>query len=152
MNAVASSDPSSAAVPRLEGLIRFPTGLLGFPDVSQYRLLQGPGAGLYWLSGTEPGDPSFLLSDPFVYFGGLSLDLPPASVDQLEANEASDVAVLAVTVPDTDTGTWTANLQGPVVVNVSKGLGAQIVLPDQSLGVRRAFRPNPELVGSADSR
>lgn len=140
LTAVASGSASAAAL-RRDGVIHFPKGLLGFPHVSQYRLAEGPGAGLYWLSGTDPGAPSFLLSDPFVYFQDLSLELTSTHVDQIEAGDSSDVAVLAVTVPNRDTGTWTANLQGPVVVNVAKGLGAQVILPDQSLGVRREFRP-----------
>ncbi|MEQ1856602.1 MAG: flagellar assembly protein FliW [Longimicrobiales bacterium] len=124
-----------------DGVVRFPHGLLGFPDVNEYRLTEGPGAGLFWLSGLTPGAPSFLLTDPFVYFDDLSLDLTASHVDEIEADAPTDVAVLAVTVPDRVTGTWTANLQGPVVINVAKGLGAQVVLPDASLGLKRPFRP-----------
>jgi flagellar assembly factor FliW len=124
-----------------EGVIRFPTGLLGFPHVREYRLSEGPGTGLFWLSGAEADSPCFLLSDPFVYFDGLSLDLSPAQAEQIGAQDSGKVAVLAVTVPNVETGAWTANLQGPVVINVERALGAQLVLADQSLGVRRTFRP-----------
>ena len=51
------------------------------------------------------------------------------------------MAVLAVTVPSANTEPWTANLQGPVVINVERCVGAQVVLADRSLGVRRSFRP-----------
>jgi len=125
----------------VDGLIRFPYGLLGFPDVKEYRLSPGPGRGLFWLSGEEPGSPSFLLSDPFVYFEGLSLDLSSTQTREIGADDSAQVAVLAVTVPNAETGPWTANLQGPVVINVEKAVGAQLVLADQSLGIRREFEP-----------
>ncbi len=124
-----------------DGVVRFPHGLLGFPDVCEYRLSEGPGTGLFWLSGLKPGAPSFLLSDPVLYFGDLSLELSNSHVDEIEAAAPSEVAVLAVTTPNRETGTWTANLQGPVVINVAKGLGTQVVLADQSLGVKRPFKP-----------
>ncbi len=134
--------------PRLErdtptrGKIRFPRGLLGFPDVTEYRLVQGPADGLFWLVAEASDAPRFLLSDPFVFFEGLGLDVSPAQARQIEAHDAADVAVLAITVPDVETGVWTANLQGPVVINVHKALGAQLVLSDQSLGVKRPFSPS----------
>ncbi len=122
-------------------IIRFPGGLLGFPSVTEYRLSEGPGAGLFWLSGQGTESPCFLLSDPFHYFDGLNLDLSPAQTEQIDAQETGQVAVLAVTVPSS-AESWTANLQGPVVINVERSLGAQVVLADQSLGVRREFRPD----------
>jgi len=133
--------PPQTAQARAHGVVHFPQGLLGFPDVHDYRLSDGPSAGLFWLSGLDPGSPRFLLTDPFVHFDGLSLDLGPTHVDQIEADASTQVAVLAVTVPNRESGTWTANLQGPVVINVAKALGAQIILADQSLGVKRPFRP-----------
>ena len=124
-----------------QGLIKFPAGLLGFPSITEYRLSEGPGKGLFWLSGDEPDSPCFLLTDPFRYFEGLSLDLSPAQTKQIGADESDQVAVLAVTVPSANTAPWTANLQGPVVINVERCVGAQVILADRSLGVRRSFRP-----------
>jgi flagellar assembly factor FliW len=123
------------------GTIRFPSGLLGFPEVTEYQLSEGPGVGLFWLDGEGPDSPSFLLSDPFVYFDGLNLDFSPVQTEQIEAHESSQVAVLAITVPNGETKQWTANLQGPILINLERALAAQVVMTDPSLGVRRSFRP-----------
>jgi flagellar assembly factor FliW len=140
-----ASDRPTQPPPPTDAIVRFPHGLLGFPGFNLYRLSTGPRAGLFWLSGLGAGAPSFLLTDPFRYFDGLCLDLSVAHVEEVEAGAPSDVAVLAVTVPNREPGSWTANLQGPVVINVAKGLGAQVVLPDPSLGVKRPFRPDAPL-------
>lgn len=122
--------------------IRFPGGLLGFPAFVEYQLAEGPGAGLFWLV-SETGGPTFLLSDPFRNFDGYSLDLTPDQAARIEAEELDSVAVLAITVPH-DGEPWTANLQGPIVINVEKRIGAQLVLPGVEQGVRVPFVPNLE--------
>ena len=121
--------------------IRFSEGLVGFPEPREYRLIESTTTGLYWLQGGTPSAPSFMLCDPFVYFEGYSFDLTPEQANRIGVDEPSQVGVLTISVPDTDTGVWTANLQGPVVLNVQQALGAQMVLSDHSLGVRRPFRP-----------
>ena len=61
-----------------DGRIRFPCGLLGFPETQEYHLAAGPAEGLFWLLAGDGEGPSFLLSDPFVFFDGYTLDLTPA--------------------------------------------------------------------------
>lgn len=133
-----SQTTDSDALP--EDLIRFPGGLLGFPAFVEYRLAEGPGQGLFWLIAEGEG-PTFLLSDPFRHFEGYALELTPAQATRIEADERDEVAVLAITVPQ-DEGPWTANLQGPIVVNATKRIGSQLVLPGSDRGVRAPFVPN----------
>lgn len=120
--------------------IHFPDGLLGFPATRDYVLVDGPSPGLLWLVGDGEQAPRFLLSDPFEFFEGYCLDLTPEQASRVEAEESSTIAVLAITIPSSE-APWTANLQGPIVVNVDKGIGAQIVLPGSQPGVRQPFEP-----------
>jgi flagellar assembly factor FliW len=121
--------------------IRFPDGLLGFPDTTAYRLADGPSEGLYWLVGLDSSDPTFLVGDPFVFFDGYRVELSQDQAQRVSADELSQIAVLAITVPGTGEDPWTANTQGPIVINVEKSLGVQLVLTDQNDGLRRPFRP-----------
>jgi flagellar assembly factor FliW len=129
------------------GVIEFPEGLLGFPETTRYQLAVGPGAGLFWLLGLGPGDPSFLMSDPFTFFDGYSVELTPQHTALIEATDETDVAVLAIAVPGQGGSSWTANTQGPVVINVAKGLGAQLVLTDRADALRRPFQPTMSTAG-----
>lgn len=137
------TEPSAAATSapkvELDTVIHFPDGLLGFPDELDYRLTQGPAAGLYWLL-PAVGPARFLLSDPFRFFAEYSLDLTPEQAVRVDADVPSDIAVLAITIPHRD-GPWTANLQGPLVINARKGVGAQLVLAGSGPGVREPFVP-----------
>jgi len=119
--------------------ITFQGGLLGFPDFVEYSLAEGPGAGLFWLI-SEDGGPNFLVSDPFTYIDGYSLDLSPEQAARIEADALGEVAVLAISVPHKEEP-WTANLQGPIVINAARRVGAQLVLPGNDRGVRVPFVP-----------
>ena len=133
-------DTSTSAATLRAVTIHFPGGLLGFPEIHDYVLLDGPSEGLFWLVGDGEQAPRFLLNDPFVFFEGYSLELSPEQTGLIEVEESSTVAVLAITIPSSD-APWTANLQGPVVINVEKAIGAQIVLPGSQPGVRQPFQP-----------
>ena len=91
--------------------------------------------------GAEPDDPTFLVGDPFCFFDGFSVELSKDQQARIGADAETEVAVLAITVPGANGATWTANTQGPIVINVEKGLGAQLVLTDQSEALRRPFHP-----------
>ncbi len=121
--------------------VRFPEGLLGFPDASHFDLMEGPGSGLFLLAGVEPTSPTLVLADPFAYFDGYEVELAPRYRELVQASHESQIGILAITVPDLETGRWTANLQGPVVVNVTRALAAQVVLTGSSWSVRQPFSP-----------
>lgn len=122
--------------------IRFPRGLLGFPDARLYTLESADVPGFYWLRSTEHAPLAFVLVDPFQVIEDYSVDLPAQDADALGVKEPSDVAVLAIaTVPREAGERWTANLQGPVAINFKAGLGLQFVRGDAA-GVRTPFRPH----------
>ena len=125
----------------MDGIIRFPEGLLGFPETTEYRLVDGPGDGLFWLVAADGVGPSFLLSDPFLFFDEYSLVLNGAQSERIGAATPTDVAVLAITVPGPEGEAWPANLRGPVVINVVESVGAQLVLTDETADLRKPFVP-----------
>jgi flagellar assembly factor FliW len=127
-------------LPDWELPVSFDRGLLGFPTVREYRLRRGPGEDLFWLEAAA-GFPRFLLADPFPYFEDFPLRLLCEQLGELGDAEPESIAVLAVTVPAKPPAAWTANLQGPVVIDTRTLKAAQIVLSDPSIGVRRPFKP-----------
>jgi len=135
--------PSAPADARRTEL-RLPKGLLGFPHATAFSLMGSVLPGVFLLNGVDPGSPRFVLADPFMYFDRYEVDLPEADLGAIHANASSDICILTVAVPDFRSGRWTANLQGPLAINVQEGLGIQIVLPSGSWGVRHPFLPGGE--------
>ena len=126
-------------------VVEFPDGLLGFPETREYVLVPAGRKGTYWLQSVEHTSLIFLLVDPFLYFEDYEVELSAGEVRSLNAEAQSDVAVLTiVTLPGDDGEDPTANLQGPLALNLTTGLGRQVILRRPGLGVRRAFRLEDE--------
>lgn len=121
-------------------ILRFPDGLLGFPDCREFVLVAAAREGTYWLQSSEHASLIFLVVDPFEHFPEYAVDLSSTEVASLEAESHLDLVILTVVTlgngPDSD---CTANLQGPLVLNLGRGIGRQIVLRSDA-GVRRAIQ------------
>jgi len=117
--------------------ITFRHGVFGFPDCHRFVLLRTERDGFYWLQSLEHDELAFLLADPFVFFDDYVVELNDAEAEELEPGDGSELAVLTiVTLSRSADEPCTANLQGPLVLNLERGLGRQIVLTDANYGVR----------------
>ena len=135
--------PSDVLGPLIVGhaeLLQFPQGLYGFPECRTWVLVPTKREGLFWLQSTEHAPLAFLLVDPFTHFPGYAVDLSAADLTRVGTSEPSEIVVLAVvTVGSRDGSPPTANLQGPVVLNMRARQGCQIVLATEGYGVREPF-------------
>ena len=120
-------------------VLTFPKGLLGFPECRDFVLLPSEREHVYWLQSVQYSSLAFLLIDPFVFFEGYTVDL--ATTELMRRPDGPDeITLLAiVTLPHTREERPTANLQGPVVIDVRLGQGQQLVIADSSYGIREAF-------------
>lgn len=131
-------------------LLHFPQGLYGFPECQSWVLVPTKREGLLWLQSADHAPLAFLLVDPFLHFPGYAVELSPAELARVGTSEPSEILVLAiVTVGSRDGTPPTANLQGPVVVNLCARQGFQIVLSVEGYGVREPFSIEPETASSA---
>jgi flagellar assembly factor FliW len=124
-----------------EDRIDFPQGLIGFPACHRFVLVRAERDGLFWLQSAEHGSLTFLLVDPFLFFPGYEVEVPPPDLAELGAGEEGDVAVLAiVTLPRGPGELPTANLQGPLVLNLRTRRAKQVALGEEGpFGVRSPF-------------
>jgi flagellar assembly factor FliW len=146
---VASDVLGPLTVARAE-LLHFPQGLYGFPECRAWVLIPTKREGLFWLQSAEHAPLAFLVVDPFTHFPGFAVDLSAADLARVGTTEPSEIVVLAiVTVGSRDGSPPTANLQGPVVLNMGARHGFQVVLSVEGYGVREPFALEPETATSA---
>jgi flagellar assembly factor FliW len=126
-------------LPRHE-LLRFAQGLLGFPECQSFALLRSEREGLYWLQSADYPTLAFLLVDPFLHFPSYKVDLGAAELARVGTSEPADLLVLSiVTLANEREAPCTANLKGPVVINLRDRKAAQVVLADDAFDVREPF-------------
>jgi flagellar assembly factor FliW len=146
MAVVAPACEPSTVVTRLFGtinvqeeqLLDFRDGLFGFSLCRRWLLIEGKKPGTAWLQSADHGALAFMLIDPFMAYEGYTAHLGATEIQQLEAEDPSQIAVFAiVTLPSSDAPEPTANLRGPVVINVRARLGVQLVAGEGTWGVRQ---------------
>ncbi|AKM20409.1 flagellar assembly protein FliW [Geobacillus sp. G4] len=125
-----------------EDIIHFPHGLPGFADEKRFVLLPLADTPFVILQSVEIPALGFVLIEPFSYFPSYEFELDEATVEQLNIESERDVAVYVIlTVADPFHET-TANLQAPVVINVHKRLGKQVILTNPPYQTKHRLFPD----------
>ncbi len=111
-------------------LITFPAGLLGFAAYKTYALLQPNETGaFYWLQSLEAPELAFVVTDPAQWVRDYQVPVRREQMDQLGVESLDDAQVFVI-VNKYDQS-LTANLQGPLVINVANRRGMQLVLAEK---------------------
>lgn len=129
--------PTAAAGADIDGVLVFDRGIYGFPDARGFTLSATSRKGLYWLQSTEYDALCLVLADPFLFFKGYAVELSDIDAAHLGATSQEDVVILVtVTLSDTPGRASTANLQGPIAINLRTRRGRQIIMNEGGFGVR----------------
>lgn len=111
-------------------IITFPTGLLGFSSYRRFVLLQPDDDGVFfWLQSIEAPDLAFVVTDPALWVEGYEATIRREQMEALALEKLEDAQVFVIV--NKYGSSLTANLQGPLVVNVHSRNGMQLVLADK---------------------
>jgi len=120
-----------------EAVLTFPQGLLGFGEAQRFCLLPyAPSHVLRWLQSVDDPTLAFLTVEPHQFFPSYEIVLSDADKRSLELDRSGDAAVLALLTISRDQEAVTADLAGPIVVNIRNRRGRQIVVDDPRYGTR----------------
>jgi flagellar assembly factor FliW len=116
----------------------FPTPLWGFPEHAEFALLPAARDGLWWMQSTHDASLIFLLADPFTLDTLYGIDLGESERAALDIQQPSDAfGLVMITLPADGEDGATANFRAPIVFNVGKGTGMQVVSRDDTHALRR---------------
>lgn len=117
-----------------ERIVTFPEGILGFRDFKRYFFHQpSPEAALFWMQSVDLPALAFVVTDPRIFKPDYRVNVTAAQLEPLEIKDPARAVVWVIlTIPE-DPTKMTANLQGPIVVNAQKRLGAQIVVGEEGV-------------------
>jgi flagellar assembly factor FliW len=124
-------------------VLRFPQGLIGFPDMARFFLYaQQEVAPLAWLHSLDDANLAFLVVDPFAFFPDYEVRVKlPASLRR-QMGESADLRVLCIVTINADFARSTVNLLGPLVLNARTRNGWQVILEDEELSTRHYLFPD----------
>jgi len=111
-------------------IIHFPAGLLGFSSYKNYALLQPDDDGVFfWLQSVESPDLAFVVSDPSMWVEDYEATIRREQMRELGLSSIDDAQVFVI-VNKYDQS-LTANLQGPLVINLRNQQAMQLVLAEK---------------------
>jgi flagellar assembly factor FliW len=125
-------------VPRSE-VITFPEGLVGFAPVKEYVIMQNPSGGPFqWLQAASIPSLAFVICDPRVFKSDYRISVRKEDLAGIGIEDVSDgvVTVIVVIPRGGSFKEMTANLKGPIIINLSARLAKQIVLVGDEYGLK----------------
>lgn len=117
-------------------VLQFPEGIPGFPQCRRFTLLGEPGGLFLWLQSVDDPEVVLPVADPFALIQGYEVPLDSEDVELLGVHSSQEVAVLVVVTVRADPLQATTNLAAPILVNTTRRMARQKLLPDGRYSVR----------------
>jgi len=131
-------------------VVLFEEGLVGFPDHRRFLLLcHKPDSPFRWLQSLDEPQLAFLVTDPCSWV--------PAYAPKIDDDEAIRLGIVpnaprivfvTVTIPPGQPNEMTINLAGPIVVDLERRIGIQLVLGDETYTTKHRVFPQAERVSA----
>lgn len=141
------SSPTQTAVAPVTAAVDVPelvfaSGLPGFPGERRFALVRwGAFEGPYSLMvDLERPDVRFLVMPPYVFFPDYVVDLDDAIAAKIHLERPEDCLLLVIVTLGNRPEDATANLLGPVVINLQTREGVQAVLAESGHSTRVPLR------------
>lgn len=115
-----------------ENIIKFQDGIPGFEDEKEFIIIlnedeENP---FHFLQSVKNPQLSFVITNPFEIFSDYDILLPEIAINKLKIEKQEEVAIYSMVVIPEDVMKMTTNLLGPIIVNIDKKLGKQVILDD----------------------
>jgi flagellar assembly factor FliW len=109
-----------------EKIINFPEGLVGFPRLKRFIVIDHKDTLIKWLQSIDDPDMAFIVASPDIMTGEYSINLDSTVRKYLQLENDNDLVILLILRVEGEE--VIANFQGPLIINAQNMRGAQIVL------------------------
>jgi flagellar assembly factor FliW len=115
-------------------IITMPKGLPGFSDLKRFIILDHDDIRpFHSLQCVDDNDLAFIIMDPFLFMTDYSVDIEPYMKEMEWGDDEAEDLYLYVIINATnpDPRHITANLIGPLLINIKRNLGVQMMVNDR---------------------
>jgi len=126
--------------------LTFPTGLVGFPAVQEFVVLDVAEDCQYqWFQAIKEPDLALVIIDVHLLDPEFKAEVSDEGLAELEITQTDPILIMAVvTVPSGEPEHATANLRAPLVVNLRTRKGKQLIL-HESIPLRFHLMPEKDV-------
>lgn len=118
-------------------VLAFDKGIPGFLDEKQFVLLPLSEDNIFYvMQSVATPALAFILSNPFNFFKHYDFKLEDTVVDQLGIGSEQDVQVYSILTVHDPFEKTTANLQAPIIINVTNYKAKQVILHEEQYSTK----------------
>ncbi len=114
----------------LDESIFFPSGLIGFPELTRFVLLnsESENSPFKWLQSLDDGSIAFILINPLSFKPDYMVEVSDEEISGLELTSEENAAISVIVTMPSNPEEMTANLKAPIIFNVENRRGKQVIL------------------------
>ena len=118
-------------------VIEFKKGLPGFESLKKFILISlDNNTFLKVLHSIEDKDIGLMVVSPFDFLKDYEVSIEEEVLANLSIDEEKDVVVLNTVTLSSEINKITTNLRAPIIINIKKALGEQIIIQDEKYPIK----------------
>jgi flagellar assembly factor FliW len=120
-----------------ENIFSFPRGIPAFEDMHEFVFVMSPGTQPFIQMRALSELPlSFVCVDPFLIRADYQPNIPESELAAIELENRDDLLLLSIVTVADDPREFTANLRGPLAINLRQRCGRQVFCSNDEYAVR----------------
>lgn len=121
-----------------EKVIRFKDGIPGLECMKRCILIKVEETlPFYWLQSLEDGDIALPVIHASIIDENYSLSVDDSVFEELQIDKEEDLLIVNVAVIPQDLPRMTANMAAPLLINIDKNIGKQVILDNSAYQMRQ---------------
>lgn len=118
-----------------DDVITFPLGIIGFEGAREFVIYSRPEhEPFHWMACIQKPELQFVLINPLLFRADYDPVVPPHELKELDVRNPSELLMYTIVTVAEDMRDSTANLAGPLFVNIRTRQGRQIPVDDPRWG------------------
>jgi len=131
--------------------IRLPEGLIGFPDLIHFALLDHDSDSPFkWLQSLDEGSMAFVVISPLTFRPDYTVEVLEEEIQLLQLNKPDDAIISVIVTIPSDPKRMSANLKAPLIFNLQNRIGKQVVLKDPEFQTKHFIMEELKKYGKRD--
>lgn len=122
-----------------EKIIHFPSGIIGFPDLTDFALIHDEEKGtdtIHWLQSVQEPGFAMPVMDPLLVQPEYNPEVDDELLKPLGNWELDELLVLVTVTVPSDLTKMSINLRGPIVINAAEKKACQVIVEGDEYAIK----------------
>ena len=120
-----------------EDIINFPQGLRGFEKKKNYIVVDREDYYPFvWMLNTDDAATSFVMMNPLLFQQDYNPNITRRDLNEIQIDNPQSLLMYVIVTLNPDASQSTANLRAPILINIAKKIGKQLVLLDDKYSTK----------------